>query len=156
MSRRRRASKRGMTPDSVYGDMLIAKFINNVMKNGKKSTAQRILYNALERVKVKAKEDPVALFRKALDNVKPILEVRPRRVGGATYQVPVEVREDRRVSLAIRWIIGSAIKRQGRSMEEKLALELVDAYQNKGLSIKRKEDAHKMAEGNRAFAHLRW
>jgi small subunit ribosomal protein S7 len=107
-------------------------------------------------VKDKAKEDPLTLFKKALENVKPLLEVRPRRVGGATYQVPVEVREERRVSLAVKWLITSAKKRQGRAMQEKLALELIDAFNNRGLSVKKKEDTHRMAEGNRAFAHLRW
>lgn len=156
MARRRRAQKRSVPQDPVYGDLLVSRFINNLMRKGKKSVAERIFYDAMGIVKDKAKEDPVILFQKALDNVKPLLEVRPRRVGGATYQVPVEVREERRVSLAVKWVIGSAKKRQGRAMEEKLALELIDAFNNRGLSIKKKEDTHKMAEGNRAFAHLRW
>lgn len=156
MARRRRAQKRSIPQDPVYGDLLASRFINNLMRQGRKSVAERIFYDAMGIVKDKAKEDPLILFQKALDNVKPLLEVRPRRVGGATYQVPVEVREERRVSLAVKWVIGSAKKRQGRAMEEKLALELIDAFNNRGLSIKKKEDTHRMAEGNRAFAHLRW
>jgi small subunit ribosomal protein S7 len=156
MARRRKAEKREGLPDPVFGDLLVGRFVNSLMRMGKKSVAERIFYDAMKVVKDKAKEDPLTLFKKALENVKPLLEVRPRRVGGATYQVPVEVREERRVSLAVKWLITSAKKRQGRAMQEKLALELIDAFNNRGLSIKKKEDTHRMAEGNRAFAHLRW
>jgi small subunit ribosomal protein S7 len=143
-------------PDLKYHDALVSRFINGLMRRGKKSTAQRIFYNALEVIGQRSKDDPLKVFHQAMDNVKPLIEVKSRRVGGATYQVPVEVRYDRRISLAIRWIIGFSKARGEKSMETKLAGELMDASQNKGGSIKKREDTHKMAEANKAFAHYRW
>ncbi|MBI2742697.1 MAG: 30S ribosomal protein S7 [Chlamydiales bacterium] len=157
MSRRRRAVKRETAPDPVYGSHMIAKFINKVMKDGKKTTARRIFYNALDKFvkRVKA-EDPLTAFEQALENAKPTLEVKSRRIGGATYQVPVEISPDRRTSMASNWIIAHAQQKAGRSMEEGLASELADCYQNQGATIKKKDDTHRMAEANRAFAHYKW
>ena len=143
-------------PDPKYRDVLVQRFINRMMVCGKKSLSEKIFYQALEEIEQKAKEDPLKIFKKAVENVKPVIEVKSRRVGGATYQVPVEVRSDRRTSLAIRWIIGFARARGERGMVKKLAGELLDAANNKGASIKKKEDTHKMAEANKAFAHYRW
>ena len=156
MPRKGGVVKRPILPDLKYSDPLVSRFINGLMRQGKKSVAQQVFYNALDIVSQRTKEDPVKVFHQAMDNVKPLIEVKSRRVGGATYQVPVEVRQDRRISLAIRWIIGFAKGRPDKSMEVKLAGELVDASQNRGGAIKKREDTHKMAEANRAFAHYRW
>ena len=156
MARRREAQKREITPDPKYNDVLVGRFINNILRRGKKSVAERIVYDALEAVAVKAKEDPIKVFRKAVENTAPLLEVRSRRVGGATYQVPVEVKESRRIALSIRWMIQHAKERSGRSMVEKLTGEILDASNNAGGAIKKKEDVHRMAEANKAFAHYRW
>ena len=156
MARRRVAVKRKILPDPKFDDLLVACFINNLLKQGKKSVAEGIFYGALDAVGEKTKEDPIKVFKKAVDNVSPHLEVKSRRVGGATYQVPVEVRDSRRTALSIRWIIQNAKARSGRSMSEKLTGEIVDAYNNAGGSIKKKEDVHRMAEANKAFAHYRW
>ncbi|MFA7255202.1 MAG: 30S ribosomal protein S7 [Candidatus Omnitrophota bacterium] len=154
--RRRRAPKRKIDPDPRYGDLLIAKFINIVMECGKKSTAERIVYDALDIVKEKTSKEPLEVFRAALDNVRPLLETKSRRVGGATYQVPVSVSEDRGYSLALRWIRSYSRDRKGKPMHEKLAQEIIDGFNKTGPSIKKREDMHKMAEANRAFAHYRW
>ena len=154
--RRRRAQKRLIDPDPRYGDLLIAKFINIVMECGKKSTAERIVYDALEIVKEKTSKEPLEVFRAALDNVRPLLETKSHRVGGATYQVPVSVSEDRGYSLALRWIRSYSRERKGKPMHEKVAQEIIDGYNKTGPSIKKREDMHKMAEANRAFAHYRW
>ncbi len=156
MPRRRVVVKREILPDPKYKSVLVAKFINCIMRRGKKSLAERILYRALEIIKERTKEDPLKIFEKSINNVKPVLEVRSRRVGGATYQVPTEVRPERRTALAIRWLISYAKERAEKSMEEKLAAELIDAANNRGGAIKKKEDVHKMAEANKAFAHYRW
>ncbi len=156
MPRKGKVPKREVLPDPIYGDTMVTRFINVIMKKGKKSVAERIFYNALKIVEERTKKDGLEVFKTALNNVMPVLEVRPRRVGGATYQVPVEVRPERRVSLAMRWISNYARARAGRTMEEKLARELIDAYNNTGASIKKKEDTHRMAEANKAFAHYRW
>jgi small subunit ribosomal protein S7 len=156
MARRRVAEKRIITPDPKYKDRVIAKFINDLMVDGKKSVAERILYGAFDIVEEKLKDDPVKIFKKALNNVKPSLEVRSRRVGGATYQVPVEVRPERRQTLASRWIVQYAKERSGKNMIEKLAAEILDASENRGNAIKKREDVHKMAEANKAFSHFRW
>jgi small subunit ribosomal protein S7 len=156
MARRRVAEKRIVTPDPKYKDRVIAKFINDIMVDGKKSVAERILYGAFDIVEEKMKDDPVKIFKKALNNVKPSLEVRSRRVGGATYQVPVEVRPERRQTLASRWIVQYAKERSGKNMIEKLAAEIIDASENRGNAIKKREDVHKMAEANKAFSHFRW
>jgi small subunit ribosomal protein S7 len=156
MSRRHRAEKREIVPDPKYGDPVLTKFMNSLMFEGKKSIAERIVYSALGRIEAKAKRDAMQLFHEALDNVKPAIEVRSRRVGGATYQVPVEVRTDRRQALAIRWIIGAARKRDENTMEERLSGELLDAANNRGSAVKKREDTHRMAEANRAFSHYRW
>jgi small subunit ribosomal protein S7 len=156
MSRRHAAEKREILPDAKYGDKVITKFMNNLMLDGKKSVAESIVYGALERVQGRLKREPVALFHEALDNVKPSVEVRSRRVGGATYQVPVEVRSERREALAIRWLIIAARKRNENTMEERLAAELADAVQNRGTAVKKREDTHKMADANKAFSHYRW
>ncbi len=156
MPRKGGVVKRPILPDLKYNDVLVSRFINGLMKKGKKSTAQRILYNALDIIGQRAQDEPIKVFRQAMDNVKPLIEVKSRRVGGATYQVPVEVRADRRVSLAIRWLIGYATARSEKSMEAKLAAEFMDAAQNRGAAIKKREDTHKMAEANKAFAHYRW
>ncbi len=157
MPRKGGVVKRPILPDLKYSDPLVSRFINGLMRRGKKSTAQKIFYNALDIVGQRSKgEDPLKVFHQAMDNVKPLIEVKSRRVGGATYQVPVEVRQDRRISLAIRWIIGFAQGRPDKSMEVKLAGELLDASQHRGGAIKKREDTHKMAEANKAFAHYRW
>ncbi len=156
MPRRREVKKREIVPDPKYHDTLIAKFINGIMRRGKKSLAESIFYRALDLVKERTHSDPVKMFKQAMDNVKPLVEVKPRRVGGATYQVPMEVRTERKNALAIRWIIGYAKQRPEKTMEEKLSGEFMDAANNRGASIKKREDTHKMAEANKAFAHYRW
>lgn len=156
MPRKGEVRKREILPDPKFGDKQVAKFINTVMNRGKKSLAERVFYRALDIVGAKTKEDALVVFKRAMDNVKPVLEVRSRRVGGATYQVPVEVRSDRRMSLGMRWLIDSARVREGSSMIDKLAAELVDAAANRGGAVKKKEETHRMAEANRAFAHYRW
>ena len=156
MSRRRECPKRKITPDPKYKDKLVAKFTNCLMLSGKKSVAEGILYGALDIIQTRFKEDPIEVFRKALDNVKPNLEVKSRRVGGANYQVPVEVRPERRVALAMRWLVGYSRSRGEKTMRERLAAELVDASQNRGTAVKKKDDTHKMADANKAFAHYRW
>jgi len=156
MSRRHRAEKREINPDPKYGDLILTKFMNAVMRQGKKSVAERIVYGALDRMENRAKQDPVQMFHQALDNVMPAVEVRSRRVGGATYQVPVEVRSERRQALALRWIITAARARNENTMVERLSGELLDAANNRGTAVKKREDTHKMAEANRAFSHYRW
>ena len=157
MSRRRAAEKRTILPDHKFKDLVIAKFMNRIMLDGKKSKSEKIVYDALEIASKKLKiSKPIDLFRNALNNVKPGIEVRSRRVGGATYQVPVEVRNERAQALAIRWIVYASRKRNEKSMVDRLAQELADAHENKGTSVKKREDTHKMAEANRAFAHYRW
>jgi small subunit ribosomal protein S7 len=156
MPRRREVPKRETLPDPVYSSTLITKFVNCMMLAGKKSVAEGIFYGALDSIKERAKEDPVKVFKKAMDAVKPVLEVKSRRVGGATYQVPIEVSQDRRISLAIRWIIANARSRSEKTMQEKLAAEILDASNNRGGAIKKREDTHRMAEANKAFAHYRW
>jgi small subunit ribosomal protein S7 len=156
MSRRHRAEKREVIPDPKFGDTVLSKFMNSVMKDGKKSAAERIVYGALDQIEDKAKQNPVELFHQALENVMPALEVRSRRVGGATYQVPIEVRTDRRQALAIRWIILAARARGENTMVERLSGELLDAANNRGAAVKKREDTHRMAEANRAFSHYRW
>ncbi len=156
MSRRHSAEKREVNPDPKFADIVLSKFMNAVMKEGKKSTAERIVYGALDTMEKKAKSDPLAMFHQALENVMPAVEVRSRRVGGATYQVPVEVRAERRQALAIRWIINAARARNENSMVDRLSGELLDAAQNRGAAVKKREDTHKMADANRAFSHYRW
>ena len=154
--RRAGAAKREVLPDPKYGSRLVAKFVNIMMIRGKKSTAERIMYDALAAVEDRSKQEALKMFKTAVDNVKPAVEVKSRRVGGSTYQVPVEVRPDRRTSLSMRWVIGAARRRAERSMSEKLAAELLDAANNRGTAVKKREDTHKMAEANKAFAHYRW
>jgi len=156
MPRRREIIKREVVPDPKYNSTLVARFINNLLKRGKKSVAESILYGSFDIVESKMKEPSLDVFNKAMENVKPVLEVKSKRVGGATYQVPTEVAPERRVALAIRWIIGNAKARAGKSMKEKLAAEFMDAAGNRGASIKKKDDTHKMAEANKAFAHYRF
>jgi len=156
MPRRRVAEKREILPDPKYNSKLLSKFVNILMEKGKKSTAERTCYGAFELIKKKTGSDPLKVFKTAIENVKPLVEVKPRRVGGATYQVPVEVRAHRRSALAFRWIINYSRGRSEKTMRERLAGELLDAYNNTGSSIKKKEDTHKMAEANKAFAHYRW
>ncbi|MFP4238169.1 30S ribosomal protein S7 [Rhodosalinus sp.] len=156
MSRRHRAEKREILPDPKFGDRVLTKFMNNLMVDGKKSVAERIVYNALDRVEDKVKRAPVEIFHEAIDNIKPSVEVRSRRVGGATYQVPVEVRPERREALALRWLIDACRKRNENTMEERLAAELLDAVNSRGTAVKKREDTHKMAEANKAFSHYRW
>ena len=156
MSRRHRAEKREILPDPKFGDIVVSKFMNNLMSDGKKSTAEGIVYGAFDKIQARAKADPLQTFHEALGNVKPQVEVRSRRVGGATYQVPVEVRPKRANTLAIRWVIGYARQRRERTMAERLANEILDASNGIGASVKRREDVHKMAESNKAFAHYRW
>jgi small subunit ribosomal protein S7 len=156
MSRRRRPQKREIIPDAKYGDLIIAKFMNCLMYDGKKSVTEHIVYGALTSIEQKSKSDPLKLFHAALDNVAPAIEVRSRRVGGATYQVPVEVRPERRQALAIRWIISAARGRNEQTMQARLSAELLDASNNRGTAVKKREDTHKMAEANRAFSHYRW
>ena len=156
MSRRHAAEKRQVLPDAKFGDVVLTKFMNNLMVDGKKSVAERIVYNAFDRVEEKRKKSPVEVFHEGLDNIKPAVEVRSRRVGGATYQVPVEVRPERREALAIRWLIAAAKKRNENTMEERLAGELIDAVNGRGTAVKKREDTHKMADANKAFSHYRW
>lgn len=156
MSRRRVAAKRIILPDPKFGDETIAKFVNMVMKDGKKSTAEKIVYGALDQMKEKGLNDPLAAFVDALDNIRPKVEVKSRRVGGATYQVPVEVRASRRTALAMRWLVEAARKRGEKTMGLRIAGELLDAHENRGTAVKKKEDTHRMAEANRAFSHFRW
>ena len=156
MSRRHRAEKREVLPDPKFKDVVLSKFMNQIMIDGKKSTAERIVYGALDIVEQRAKKDPVEVFREALEAISPAVEVRSRRVGGATYQVPVEVRPERRQALAIRWLAAAARARSENTMRERLAGELMDASQGRGNAVKKREDTHKMAEANRAFSHYRW
>ncbi|EPX83405.1 SSU ribosomal protein S7P [Rubellimicrobium thermophilum DSM 16684] len=156
MSRRHAAEKREILPDAKYGDRVVSKFMNNLMVDGKKSVAERIVYSAFDRIRARLRREPVEAFHEALDNVKPAVEVRSRRVGGATYQVPVEVRPERREALAIRWLIDAARKRNEHTMEERLAAELLDAVNGRGAAVKKREDTHKMADANKAFSHYRW
>ena len=156
MSRRHAAEKREVLPDAKFGDRVLTKFMNNLMVDGKKSVAERIVYSALDRVQTRLKREPIEVFHEALENVKPSVEVRSRRVGGATYQVPVEVRPTRREALAIRWLITAAAKRNEHTMEERLAGELADAVNGRGTAVKKREDTHKMADANKAFSHYRW
>ncbi len=156
MSRRHRAEKRAILPDAKYGDKVVTKFINNVMEHGKKAVAEKIVYSAFDIIAAKSKQDALKVFSDALENVKPLVEVKSRRVGGATYQVPMEVRPDRRQALAIRWIIEAAQKRSESTMTERLANELLDALANKGSAVKKREDTHRMAEANKAFSHYKF
>jgi len=156
MSRKKRAPKRIFYPDPKYGSLVLAKFINFVMYDGKKSTSEKIIYNALDKIKDKTKEDPIKIFNEAISKIRPNLEVRSRRVGGATYQVPQEVKTKRSQTLALRWLLEASRKRKNKTMSDKLFNELMDASQNKGSAIKKREDTHKMAESNKAFAHYRW
>lgn len=156
MARRKAPSKREIIQDPKYRSQLVMKFINHMMKNGKKSVSERILYESFDIIEKRTKSDPLKMFKKAIDNVKPVLEVKSRRVGGATYQVPVEVRQDRRLTLSMRWLISYSRGRTDKTMAQKLASEFIDAANNKGLAIKKREDTHKMAEANKAFAHYRW
>ena len=156
MSRKKRAPKRIFYPDAKFGSLILAKFINFLMYEGKKSTAEKIIYTTLDRIKEKTKEDPIKVFNDAINNIRPNLEVRSRRVGGATYQVPMEVRPKRAQTLAMKWIVDSAIKRNEKTMRERVANEIFDAFNNKGNAVKKREETHKMAEANRAFSHFRW
>ena len=156
MSRKRKAPVRKIYSDPKYGSKVISKFINSIMYDGKRSTAEKILYDALDKIKQKGKEDPLKVFNNAINNVKPNLEVRSRRVGGATYQVPVEVRTERREALALRWLISASRGRNENTMEERLAAELIDAVNSRGSAVKKREDTHKMADANKAFSHYRW
>ncbi|MGE3832443.1 MAG: 30S ribosomal protein S7 [Parvibaculaceae bacterium] len=156
MSRRHRADKREINPDPKFGDLVVSKFMNNLMLEGKKSVAETIVYGAFDKIQSKMKQDPLGVFHQALDNVSPAIEVRSRRVGGATYQVPVEVRTERRQALAIRWIITAARGRNENTMIDRLSGELMDAAGNRGTAVKKREDTHRMAEANRAFSHYRW
>ncbi len=156
MPRRQVVLKRETLPDPMYNNRLVAKFINTMLVKGKKSLAEKIFYGAMGLIESRMKQDPLKMFKQAVDNVKPVLEVKSRRVGGATYQVPVEVRSERRTSLAFRWIIGFARQRNEKTMEDRLAAELIEAANNRGAAVKKREDTHKMAEANKAFAHYRW
>ena len=156
MSRRHRAEKREIIPDPKFGDLVLSKFMNSLMLHGKKSAAETIVYGAFDRIQEKSSQDPIQVFHEALNNVKPTVEVRSRRVGGATYQVPVEVRPERRQALAIRWLIEASRKRNETTMVDRLSGELMDASQNRGASVKKREDTHKMADANKAFSHYRW
>ena len=156
MSRKKQAPKRIFYPDPKYGSLILAKFINFIMYDGKKTTSEKIIYEALEKIKQKTKEDPIKIFNDAITNIRPNLEVRSRRVGGATYQVPQEVKLKRSQTLALRWLLEASRKRKNKTMSDKLFNEIFDAYNNKGSSIKKKEDTHRMAESNKAFAHFRW
>lgn len=156
MPRRRRPEKRQILPDPKFNDMVVAKFVNNLMKRGKRSTAERLFYKALDQIEAKVQKPGLDVFKKAVSNAEPVLEVKSRRVGGATYQVPVEIPYRRKQALAFRWLIAHAKGRAGKTMSEKLAMELMDAFNNQGGAIKKKEDTHKMAEANRAFAHFKW
>ncbi len=156
MSRRRVAEKRQILPDPKFNDQVLAKFINMIMQSGKKSVAEKIVYGALDTVSEKGNSEPLEVFKSALDNVRPLVEVRSRRVGGATYQIPVEVRQDRSITLAMRWLVDSAKNRNEKNMGLRLAGELIDAADKKGNAMKKREDTHKMAEANKAFSHFRW
>jgi small subunit ribosomal protein S7 len=156
MSRRNRPEKREVLPDPRYNNELVSRVVNQLMYSGKKATAERIVYGAMDILEARAKKPALEVLEQAIRNVTPVIEVRPRRVGGATYQVPMEIREDRRLALALRWVLMFARKRPGKSMIDRLSAELLDAYNNQGNAIKRREDTHKMAEANRAFAHYRW
>ena len=156
MSRRHRAERREINPDAKFGDLVLAKFMNSLMYDGKKSAAEGIIYGAFDTIAAKTKQDPLVVFHEALRNVSPAIEVKSRRVGGATYQVPVEVRSERRQALAIRWIIDSARKRGEHTLEDRLSNELLDAVNNRGAAVKKREDTHRMAEANKAFSHYRW
>jgi small subunit ribosomal protein S7 len=156
MGRKKKSIDRGVLPDPKYNSVLVSKFVNRMMWQGKRSISLRLVHGALEILQAKTEKEPLEVFTKALDNVKPVLEVKSRRVGGATYQVPVEIRESRREALGMRWIINAARARSGHDMSERLAAELLDAYNNTGTAFKKKEDTHKMAEANKAFAHYRW
>ena len=156
MPRRRSPEKRKILPDPKYKDIIVAKFMNHIMRDGKKSVAEKIVYGAFDKIDQAAKSDPVELFKKALDAIGPMVEVKSRRVGGSNYQVPVEVNPRRRLSLAMRWILDAALKRNDKAMKNKLASELLDACEGKGSAVKKREDVHKMAEANKAFAHYRW
>ena len=156
MSRKKKAPKKILSSDPKYKSTILAKFINIIMYNGEKTKAEKIIYTALERIKDKTKDDPIKVFNDAIKNIRPNLEVRSRRVAGATYQVPVEVKTKRSQTLALRWLLAASRKRKNKTMSDKLLNELMDAYQNKGLAIKNREDTHKMAESNKAFAHYRW
>jgi small subunit ribosomal protein S7 len=156
MSRRHRAEKREVIPDAKYGDIVLTKFMNSIMYDGKKSTAEAIVYGAFDSIETKLRVEPLPVFRQALENVAPAIEVRSRRVGGATYQVPVEVRTERRQALAIRWIITAARGRNDKTMVDRLSAEIMDAANNRGNAVKKREDTHRMAEANRAFSHYRW
>ena len=156
MSRRHRAEKREIIPDPKFGDLVVSKFMNSLMKDGKKSVAERIVYGAFDLVQDRVKQDPVGVFHQALENIRPSVEVRSRRVGGATYQIPVEVRTERQQALAIRWLIESSRKRGENTMVERLSGELLDAMNGRGQAVKKREDTHRMAEANRAFSHYRW
>ena len=156
MSRRHSAEKREVIPDAKYGDVILAKFMNSIMYDGKKSAAEAIVYGAFDIIEQKLKGEPLPVFKQALENVAPAIEVRSRRVGGATYQVPVEVRTERRQALAIRWIINAARDRNDKTMVDRLSAELIDASNNRGNAVKKREDTHRMAEANRAFSHYRW
>jgi len=154
--RKRRAEKRRLEPDPKYKDLLVSRFINNMMLDGKKNTSRKIIYDAFNIIGEKTKKEPIEVFRKAISNVAPVTEVRSRRVGGATYQVPVEVREDRRIALAIRWIKQYSKSRRDKTMAQRLAAELIAAFNNEGAAVKKREDTHRMAEANKAFAHFKW
>jgi len=156
MARRREAQKREILPDPKYNSTLVSRFISIILKDGKKAVAEKICYGAFDILKEKTGSEPLKVFKTAIDNVKPLVEVKPRRVGGATYQVPMEVRPHRKMALAFRWIVSYARQRKEKTMRERIAAELLDAYNNTGSSVKKKEDAHRMAEANRAFAHYRW
>jgi len=156
MPRRREVPKRVIIPDPKYSDVLVSKFMNVVMKGGKKAVAERIVYGSFEVIKDRTREDPLKIFHRALENTQPIVEVKSRRVGGATYQVPIEVAANRRMALAMRWLVGYARQRPGKSMTDKLANELIEAAHNRGSAVKKREDVHRMAEANKAFAHYRW
>lgn len=156
MSRRKKTEKRIIEPDPIYNNTLVAKLINQVMRRGKKTVARKVVYRAFDIVKEQTKKDPIEVFDQAMRNVAPVLEVKSRRIGGASYQVPIEVRPERRISLAMRWIINAAKAKKGKPMREKLAQEIIEAAQNTGAAVKKKEDTHRMAEANRAFAHFAW
>ena len=156
MARRKRKEKRIILPDAVYNNVTVSKFINQVMRRGKKTIARKIIYRAFEIIKEKTKKDPLEVFEKALENASPLLEVKPKRIGGATYQVPREVKGERRTTLAMRWIINAAKSKKGKPMREKLAEELISAANNEGVAVKKRENTHRMAEANRAFAHFAW
>jgi len=156
MSRRREVPKREVLPDPLYNSQLVTKFVNVMMRDGKKTVAERILYDALEMIRERTEDDPMKVFKKAVENVKPTVEVKSRRVGGSTYQVPVEVRPNRRLALSFRWLITSASSRPEKTMKQRLAAELLEASENRGSAIKKKEDTHRMADANKAFAHYRW